>query len=71
MDGNLPPKEESEPKKELDHLLRQVNGIKHRLEAMKLKADVGEKISVSDLDLAVEEIAMLDSVMRPRKDVGH
>ena len=68
---NLPPKEESTPKQELEELLRQVEGIKHRLEAMKLKADIGETIAASDLDLAVQEIERLDSVMRPRRDTGH
>lgn len=71
MVEQLPPLDQTDPKQELEILLRQVDGIKHRLEAMKLKADVGIKISSADLDLAVEEIAELDGLMRPRRDTGH
>jgi len=63
--------ENSDPLKEVEMLLRQVDGIKHRLEGMKLKAEIGATISAADLDLAVEEIGRLDTVMRPRRDVGH
>lgn len=63
--------EETTPVKELEMLLGKVDGIKEQLQAMKLKAEIGEQISSEELRLAVEDISSLDAVMRPRQDVGH
>lgn len=70
VDETTPP-EDSSPAEELEMLLGKVDTLRARLQSMKLKADIGEAISAEDLDLAVEDISRLDTVMRPRRDVGH
>lgn len=63
--------DETTPLKELEMLLGKVDRIKEQLQAMKLKAEIGDQISSEELKLAVDDISNLDAVMRPRQDVGH
>lgn len=54
----------------IDILLQKTEEIKGALQAMRLRVKVGERISAEELELAVEDINQLDTIMRPRRDVG-
>lgn len=57
--------------KEIEDLEGQMQTISQKLEGLKVKAATGQKISADELNITVQDIDRLNTMMRDRRDVGH